>query len=127
MEGIVTAVSLSAAYTFSKLAHDQIELLAGLGVKGDVHMGETVKHRSRVARDPSRPNLRQVHLIHSELFDELRDAGFEAFVSSAKNPSGTVMHRVAVGPLLKKADADEMTASIERGFDVSPQIVEMIP
>jgi len=53
-----------------------IHLLAGLGVDGDVHMGETVKHRSRVARNASQPNLRQVHLIHAELHDELLSAGF---------------------------------------------------
>jgi MOSC domain-containing protein YiiM len=46
-------------------------------VEGDAHLGETVQHRSRVARDPTQPNLRQVHLIHSELHDELRAAGFE--------------------------------------------------
>ena len=53
-----------------------IRLLAGLGVEGDAHAGVTVKHRSRVRRDPSQPNLRQVHLVHAELFDELRDKGF---------------------------------------------------
>jgi MOSC domain-containing protein YiiM len=47
-----------------------------LGVEQDAHAGETVKHRSRVARDPTQPNLRQVHLIHAELHDELRAAGF---------------------------------------------------
>lgn len=75
--GVVTAVSRSAEYTFSKPNSDSITLLAGLGVEGDVHQGETVKHRSRVARDPSQPNLRQVHLIHAELHDELHAAGFE--------------------------------------------------
>jgi MOSC domain-containing protein YiiM len=55
---------------------DSIRLVAGLGVDGDAHQGETVKHRSRVARDPSQPNLRQVHLIHTELHDELAAAGF---------------------------------------------------
>jgi MOSC domain-containing protein YiiM len=74
--GVVTAVSRSAEYTFSKPNEDSITLVAGLGVAGDVHQGETVKHRIRVARDPSQPNLRQVHLIHSELHDELRTAGF---------------------------------------------------
>ncbi|HWA48751.1 MAG TPA: MOSC domain-containing protein [Dongiaceae bacterium] len=53
-----------------------IRLIAGLGVEGDAHAGVTVKHRSRVARDPTQPNLRQVHLIHAELHDELRAAGF---------------------------------------------------
>ena len=76
MTGIVTAVSLSATHTMSKPNADAIRLLAGLGVEGDAHAGETVKHRSRIACDPTQPNLRQVHLIHGELHDELRDRGF---------------------------------------------------
>ncbi|MCW2886328.1 MAG: molybdenum cofactor biosysynthesis protein [Streptosporangiaceae bacterium] len=76
MNGLVTAVSRSSTHTFSKLNADGIRLLAGLGVEDDAHLGETVKHRSRVARDPNQPNLRQVHLIHSELHDELRTHGF---------------------------------------------------
>jgi len=74
--GTVTAVSRGTAHTFGKDNQEFIDLLAGLGVAGDVHAGETVRHRSRVARDPSQPNLRQVHLIHAELHDELRAAGF---------------------------------------------------
>lgn len=77
MSAIVTAVSRSATHTFSKPSHDAIRLLAGLGVEGDAHLGETVKHRSRVAADPTQPNLRQVHLIHAELHDELIAAGFD--------------------------------------------------
>ncbi len=76
MGGVVAAVSSGATHTFSKPNRDSIRLVVGLGVEGDAHLGETVKHRSRVARDPSQPNLRQVHLIHAELFDELRVAGF---------------------------------------------------
>jgi len=76
VQGIVTHVSRSGVHTFSKLNERRIRLLAGLGVEGDTHTGETVKHRSRVAVDPTQPNLRQVHLIHAELFDELRVAGF---------------------------------------------------
>ncbi|MET9069008.1 MOSC domain-containing protein [Streptosporangium sandarakinum] len=72
----VTAVSRSAEHTFSKGREPVIRLLAGLGVEGDAHLGVTVRHRSRVARDPSQPNLRQVHLIHAELHEELRAAGF---------------------------------------------------
>jgi MOSC domain-containing protein YiiM len=60
----------------SKPNQAAIALVAGLGVEGDAHAGATVKHRSRVKRDPSQPNQRQVHLIHAELHDELRDAGF---------------------------------------------------
>ena len=77
MNAVVTAVSRSAAHGFSKANQDSICLLAGLGVEGDTHSGVTVQHRSRVAQDPSQPNLRQVHLIHSELFDELQAAGFD--------------------------------------------------
>ena len=73
---IVTAVSLSKSHHFSKPNVLGIRLLAGLGVEGDAHSGVTVKHRSRVRRDPSQPNLRQVHLVHAELFDELRGKGF---------------------------------------------------
>lgn len=73
---IVTAVSLSKGHHFSKPNALEIRLLTGLGVAGDVHMGETVKHRSRVVRDPTQPNLRQVHLLHEELFDELRGRNF---------------------------------------------------
>ena len=76
MGGVVTAVSRSATHTLSKPNEGSIRLLTGLGVAGDAHLGETVRHRSRVARDPSQPNLRQVHLIHAELHDELRAAGF---------------------------------------------------
>lgn len=77
MGGVVTAVSRSAEHAFSKSNQESIRLLSGLGVEGDVHLGETVKHRSRVARDPTQPNLRQVHLIHAELHDELQAAGFD--------------------------------------------------
>jgi MOSC domain-containing protein YiiM len=74
---VVTAVSRSATHSVTKANRETIRLLARLGVEGDAHLGETVKHRSRVARDPTQPNLRQVHLIHSELHDELRAAGFD--------------------------------------------------
>jgi MOSC domain-containing protein YiiM len=77
MGGRVTAVSRSATHTMTKPTLDGVRLLTGLGVEGDAHLGETVKHRSRVARDPSQPNLRQVHLIHAELHDELHEAGFD--------------------------------------------------
>jgi MOSC domain-containing protein YiiM len=76
MNAIVTAVSRSPSHSFSKPNRDAIRLLAGRGVEGDAHLGTTVKHRSRVAKDPSQPNLRQVHLIHAELFDELEAKGF---------------------------------------------------
>ncbi|MFM9705968.1 MOSC domain-containing protein [Streptomyces galilaeus] len=76
MSGTVTAVSSNGEYSFTKPNRDSITLLAGLGVEGDVHAGVTVKHRSRVAQDPTQPNLRQVHLVQEELFDEVGAAGF---------------------------------------------------
>ncbi|CAL9337417.1 hypothetical protein SUDANB145_00193 [Streptomyces sp. enrichment culture] len=77
MRGTVTAVSSNGEYSFTKPNRPSITLLAGLGVEGDVHAGVTVKHRSRVAQDPTQPNLRQVHLIHEELFTEVGEEGFE--------------------------------------------------
>jgi MOSC domain-containing protein YiiM len=77
MNGVVIAVSRSGGHTLSKPVQTSIRLLTALGVEGDAHAGATVKHRSRVAKNPSAPNLRQVHLIHAELHDELRSAGFE--------------------------------------------------
>lgn len=75
--GSVLVVSLRHGHHFSKTPSPSIRLLTGLGVAGDAHMGETVKHRSRVRKDPTQPNLRQVHLMHVELFDELRKKGFD--------------------------------------------------
>lgn len=104
MSGVVIAVSRSATHTLMKPNALSIRLLAGLGVEGDAHQGETVKHRSRVARDPSQPNLRQVHLIHAELHDELRAAGFDLFagqmgenvttrsIDLLELPTGTRLH-----------------------------------
>ena len=74
--GEVVSVSRSASHSFSKPPQELIRLVAGFGVEGDSHAGETVKHRSRVRADPKQPNLRQVHLIHAELHDELNAAGF---------------------------------------------------
>ncbi len=76
MTATVISVGRDDAHRFSKPVLAEIRLLAGLGVEGDAHCGVTVKHRSRVAVDPTRPNLRQVHLIQSELFDELTERGF---------------------------------------------------
>lgn len=72
----VVAVHLKASHRFSKESALAIELVEGHGVRGDGHFGVTVRHRSRVARDPTQPNLRQVHLLHAELLDELADRGF---------------------------------------------------
>ena len=104
MGGVVLAVSTSGGHSFSKTNRESVTLVAGLGVEGDAHAGVTVKHRSRVARNPAQPNLRQVHLIQSELFAEVAEAGFavapgqlgENVTTSAIDllglPVGTLLH-----------------------------------
>ncbi len=76
MNPSVLSVSASPTHTMSNPVVESITLVEGLGVSDDAHNGTTVKHRSRVRRDPTQPNLRQVHLIHSELIEELRANGF---------------------------------------------------
>lgn len=73
----VAAVHLSPTHTFSKASVESVTLVAGLGVAGDAHSGAQVKHRSRVAKDPTQPNLRQVLLFPTELLDELATRGFD--------------------------------------------------
>lgn len=79
MNARVLAVHRSGDHAFSKFEEEEIVLLEGLGVQGDAHAGTTVQHRSRVARDASAPNLRQVHLLQAELFDELVSRDFAVF------------------------------------------------
>jgi MOSC domain-containing protein YiiM len=74
---VVHAVARREGHHFSKSVVASITLVEGLGVEGDGHAGATVQHRSRVLRDPTQPNLRQVHLIHGELLDELTVLGYE--------------------------------------------------
>ncbi|WP_106814406.1 MOSC domain-containing protein [Microbacterium timonense] len=77
LPGHVVAVARDDAHRFSKPTRESITLIAGIGVEGDAHAGTTVQHRSRVRRDPTTPNLRQVHLIHAELFDEMSRRGHD--------------------------------------------------
>ena len=76
MSSYVVSVSQSQGHDFSKQPLQSCVLIEGVGVRGDAHSGPTIQHLSRVRADPTQPNLRQVHLIHSELFDELREQGF---------------------------------------------------
>ena len=100
----VVSVHVGSDHSFSKVRRGSIRLLAGLGVEGDAHLGVTVQHLSRVARDPSQPNLRQVHLVHAELHEELVTAGFRVAAGAIGEnvttrgidllalPRGTVLH-----------------------------------
>ena len=100
----VVSVSRDEGHRFSKPRVEEIRLIEGWGVEGDAHAGTTVQHLSRVARDPHQPNLRQVHLVHSELFDEVRKNGYDvepgqlgenittAGLDLLALPTGTVLH-----------------------------------
>lgn len=104
MSGEVLAVHSSPVHGFSKRSDLFITLIEGLGVAGDAHAGKTVRHRSRVRANPDQPNLRQVHLIASELLDEVNDEGFDvAFGALGENvttrgialidlPRGALLH-----------------------------------
>ncbi len=76
MDGTVVAVASDPEHRFGKPLRDRLTLLPGLGVAGDAHCGPTVRHRSRLRGTPAAPNLRQVHLLHTELFEDLARAGF---------------------------------------------------
>ena len=76
MSPVVRALHVSSGHTFSKGRAEEVRLVPGIGIDGDAHAGSTVKHRSRVKIDPMLPNLRQVHLMHEELFAELAAQGF---------------------------------------------------
>ena len=107
MAGTVVAVAKDEMHRFSKHLAPEIRLVEGLGVEGDAHQGVTVKHRSRVAADPTKPNLRQVHLIHAELLEELAAKGYQvqpaelgenittAGVNLLALPEGSMLH---IGP-----------------------------
>lgn len=82
VQGTVEAVCLSGTHSVSKPPAPVIRLLAGLGVEGDAHQGATVQHRSRVAHDPTQPNLRQLHLMTAEGHEELRAKGFQVQAGS---------------------------------------------
>lgn len=108
MTASVVSVSLSSDHTFSKTCQNSITLVAGLGVEGDCHAGVTVQHRSRVRRDPTQPNLRQVHLVHCELHDELRAAGFEVGagdIGENVTTCGIDLLALPTGALLRLGDA----------------------
>ncbi|MEU3961449.1 MOSC domain-containing protein [Streptomyces buecherae] len=104
MGATVTAVCSDDQHAFSKPVREEITLLAGLGVEGDAHLGVTVKHRSRVAQDPDQPNLRQVHLLQSELFPDLAAAGFTVRpgdLGENVTTSGVDLLGLPVGTLLR--------------------------
>ncbi|MBC3991717.1 MOSC domain-containing protein [Streptomyces sp. AC563] len=104
MGATVTAVCSDDRHAFSKPVREEITLVAGLGVEGDAHLGVTVQHRSRVAQNPTQPNLRQVHLLQSELFPDLAAAGFTVRpgdLGENVTTSGVDLLGLPVGTLLR--------------------------
>ncbi|MFG6079695.1 MOSC domain-containing protein [Paracoccus litorisediminis] len=111
MAGSVIAVAKDGKHRFSKIEAPEIRILTGLGVEGDAHQGVTVKHRSRVRADPTQPNLRQVHLIHAELFSELKAQGFDirpADLGENITTKGVDLLALPRGAILKLGDQVEL-------------------
>ena len=107
MKAKVVSVSLNRAHEFSKPLASEITLLVGQGVEGDAHCGVTVKHRSRVKQDPTQPNLRQVHLLHAELFEELAAKGHTVLPGALGEnitTSGIALLELPVGTELSLGD-----------------------
>jgi MOSC domain-containing protein YiiM len=127
VEGTVLAVARNAEHGFSKRVEPGgIRLVAGVGVEGDAHSGATVKHRSRVARDPTQPNLRQVHLIQAELFGELYGKGFAVLPGEMGEnvttrgldllalPVGTLLHLGGAGAVVEVTGLRNPCAQLDR-------------
>lgn len=107
----VTAVAASSGHHFSKQVRPVIRLVEGLGVEGDGHLGKTVQHLSRVRRDPTQPNLRQVHLMPTELFDEVREAGHvvePGDLGENITTSGVEVFALPTGTVLRLGDVAEV-------------------
>jgi MOSC domain-containing protein YiiM len=111
MAATILAVARNPRHRFSKPPCDAITLLEGLGVEGDAHAGVTVRHRSRVARNPAAPNLRQIHLIHAELFAELAAKGFTVGPGDMGENVTTIgidLLTLPVGTILRLGEAAEI-------------------
>ena len=127
---VVAAVSRSATHDFSKHNEERVQLRAGLGVDGDAHAGVTVKHRSRVARDPSQPNLRQVHLIHAELHDDVDEHVQQTLdVFAREVPSSEALlyeeHQLFEGELRARSMYARNTARMSR-VDVTQVVIRLV-
>lgn len=102
--GSVVALHLSQRHSFSKQEVGEVELIAGVGVAGDAHAGPLVQHRSRIAADPTQPNLRQVHLIDAELFEVLAAAGHQVSpgeLGENVTTEGVEVYDLAVGSVMR--------------------------
>lgn len=107
----VVAVARDDRHRFSKPLRDEIVLLAGHGIEGDAHAGETVRRGSRFRGTWTEPNLRQVHLIQCELFDELAVEGHEVApgeLGENVTTSGIDLLALPVGTRLRLGDAAEV-------------------
>lgn len=128
MKGKVIGVHSSPTHSFSKYRCDSIELVAGKGVIGDAHFGKTVQHLSRVKKDPSQPNLRQIHLLETELLSELKEKGFDV------RPGNLGENITTAGiPLLQLPEGtqltigDDVTITLTGLRNPCPQIENFMP
>jgi hypothetical protein len=104
LEGRVAAVAADRGHHFSKPTNGRIILLEGHGVESDAHAGTFVRHRYLARRRPRLPNLRQVHLIPSELFATLLKAGFEVGAGDLGEnitTAGLDLERMPLGTLIE--------------------------
>jgi hypothetical protein len=121
--GTVASVSSNDSYTFTKPVHDRIVLVAGFGVEGDVHGGVHVRHRFRVAADPTQPNLRQVHLMHEELFAEVGEKGYDVAAGNLGEnitTSGLDLLGLPVGTILRFGEGVGESADLAADSPASP-------
>ena len=139
LTGTVVAVAKDGKHRFSKPVADEITIIAGLGVEGDAHAGATVKHRSRVRRDPTTPNLRQVHLIHQELLDEVVAYGYTVQpgemgenittrgIDLLNLPEGTLLH-IGAGVVLRITGLRNPCSQIDKFQEgLMARMVEKLP
>lgn len=108
----VVAVSRDETHRFSKFPAESITLVVAMGVLGDAHAGTLVQHRSRVRRDPNQPNLRQVHLLHVEVFDEASALGYE-------------LHPGDLGENILTADLDLLAMATGTLLDLGGPVVRL--
>jgi MOSC domain-containing protein YiiM len=121
--GTVVAVSRNDTYSFSKPRRDEIVLIPGIGVEGDTHAGVTVRHRGRVRADPTQPNLRQVHLMHAELFEALRSEGYDigpGQLGENVTTSGVDLLGLPRGTVLRFGSSATVSAAVSLGAATSP-------
>jgi hypothetical protein len=109
VHGNVIAVCCDNAHRFSKPIRLVIRLVAGHGVEGDTHSGAFGQHRYLARRNPDVPNIRQVHLIPSELLARLTGIQLTpGDLGENITTAGIDLHALPQGALLRLGDSAEV-------------------